>query len=700
VTDTDTRHTIQNAVRALAGTCDGAKTRDDHGFNGRDTRFGKSLAAIPHDNWSEKQLSCAHRMLRTYRVQLLRVHGIDYDQLPAPAEAWEASRQRRLARRLEQPAHPQKTIELARVPSRRGGTVERYALRFPYDPNLIASVKALPGSYAQRNGRGWVWYAYTDRADVGRSLVALGERYGFEGVDAVRRRLLALEASVEASSAMSADAVEVSGLNPEVTLRPYQHAALAYFANHDYRCLLADQMGTGKTGVALCALAQRNAYPALVVPPASAKGVWRQHVERWFPGRTVEVCKGRRYQPSGEADIYVANYELLSDRQIAGGKPWERELTGLSAKLAALGLRGLVVDESHYVKEPKSLRSKAVRTHAQQIPSDGCTLLLTGTPVKNRPIELAHQLDCLGLLQRFGGRMAFAKRYCQAHKKRAGRRLVWDMSGSSNLQELNERLRQLGYVRRTKDQVLAELPAKIHSSVPMELKNRAQYQRAERDLIRWLKETKGSEAAARARRAEALVRVGQLKQLCVKLKLDAVKRWVQDYLDADPDHKLLLFAHHVEAQELLAEALPGCAVLRAQGRGPAGEVDEEKARFQDELSCRVIVASLQAGGVAHTLTAATAVAFAELGWTPADQEQAEDRVHRLDEVMQAKIDDGVRGINIYHLVAEGTIDQEIEALLAQKRAVVDLATDGTDRERARQESVADALLVRLAQRTK
>ena len=149
---------------------------------------------------------------------------------------------------------------------------------------------------------------------------------------------------------------------------------------------------------------------------------------------------------------------------------------------------GVVFDEFHYAKNANAKRT----VYANAIAKNALICLgLTGTPVLNRPYELVSQLDILGRLEEFGGFWFFVKRYCNAHQEWVSRKYVWNFKGANHLNELNEKLRAICYVRREKITVLNELPSKQRSVVPLDIDNRKEYQQVEKDLIKWLIEQKG-----------------------------------------------------------------------------------------------------------------------------------------------------------------------------------------------------------------
>ena len=326
--------------------------------------------------------------------------------------------------------------------------------------------------------------------------------------------------------------------------------------------------------------------------------------------------------------------------------------------LSKVGFQSLVFDESHYAKNKDTKRTKALKSLASSIPASGMVLALTGTPVLNRPIELVSQLEIIGRIEEFGGSWNFRKRYCAAKHNGYG----WDFTGTSNADELNDLLRRVCYVRRNKADVLTELPAKGRYTVEAELSGQAmkQYRHAEADTLVWLGgEGRGSNSA------EHLSKITTLKRLAGEGKVEAACEWIDTFLDST-DRKLVVFAHHISVVDAIAERYGN---LRVAGKDSAEARQAAVDTFQNDPEHRVIVLNMKAGGVGLTLTAASDVLFVEQGWTPAEHDQAEDRCHRIGQ------EDNV---SAWYLLAEGTIDDDIFALIEKKRVIVDAVTDGED----------------------
>jgi SNF2 domain-containing protein/helicase-like protein len=478
------------------------------------------------------------------------------------------------------------------------------------------------------------------------------------------------EKDLEGLSSGSEGPTEIAGVNG--SLRPFQGAAVAY-ALRARRVLFADEPGLGKTIEALASLQASNSLPAVVVCPASLRRNWVRECERWLPDRTVAAAAGDKVPC---ADVVIASYNILHR---------------VADSLVRLPLRGLVLDEAHFCKNESAHRTKAALRIAESLNDEAMVLLLTGTPVVNRPDELATQLRILG-------------RPDLIHDIR---RLSRMDAGDPELPALNRRLRRTCFVRRRKEAVLTQLPAKQRVVIQVDVADRAEYERIERDVTGWLREqveadtafaaelsdldakereaavqARGREAAQRARRAETLVKLNKLALASARGKLDAMSEWIGSFLESGK--KLVVFARHREIGDRLHAAFPASAL--ATGSVHVDDRSAEVARFQNDPDCRLIICSIDAAGVGLTLTAASDVAFAEMAWTAAAHDQAEDRVHRIGQDS---------AVTAWYLIAANTIDERIAAVVDRKRELASGASDGVLPAEVRGvEEIVDALLIR------
>jgi SWI/SNF-related matrix-associated actin-dependent regulator of chromatin subfamily A-like protein 1 len=450
-----------------------------------------------------------------------------------------------------------------------------------------------------------------------------------------------------------ADDAELDGLVLGGELHPFQRAGVRY-ALARRRTFIADEQGLGKTVQALATLESDGAFPAVVVCPASMKLTWERESLHWLPDRNVAVLDGRTaegWTPElEEAEIVVLNYDIL-----------EAHLE----RLVAHRPRAVVFDESHYVKNPGAARTKAALALAERLPDDALRLALTGTPVLNRADELVAQLRVLGRLREFGSGARLTRRFRAAG---SDDRLHWN-------------LRAHCYVRRTKQQVLPQLPAKRHDTVPVLLSNEHEYRLAENDVIAWLQSlpldlrTIDAKVGA-ALRAEQLVRLNNLRQLAVQGKLPTALAWIDDFLASG--EPLVVFAEHVATQRAVLEGFP--AAVHILGSDSTRSRQDAVDAFQRDDGPQLIVCALKAASQGITLTRASNVAFLELDWTPARHDQAEDRLHRIGQAS---------AVTAWYLLAPDTIDETMAELLERKRSLIDAVTDGQVRD---EERLVDAVV--------
>ncbi|MDQ3587172.1 MAG: DEAD/DEAH box helicase [Actinomycetota bacterium] len=539
-----------------------------------------------------------------------------------------------------------------------------------WDPAPARDFRKLPEAHlTDRGGRFYNRSASTGVAvpadpALARDLAGFLELRPEVGIDESLRDVLdeLVSEHERASATVSLSYAEDAEL-PELPLggelHPFQRAGVQY-ALQRRRTFIADEQGLGKTIQALAAIEADGGFPVAVVCPASVKLNWERETQRWLPHRRVAVVDGRAdagWPPDAEgAELVILNYDIL-----------EAHLD----RLLARGLRALVLDESHYVKNARAQRTKATIELASKLPEGALRLALTGTPVLNRPEELVSQLRALGRLGEFGSGARLSRRFRDAG---SDDRLHWN-------------LRAQCYVRRTKRQVLPQLPSKRHDTVPVPLSNEHEYRLAEQDVIAWLQtlpldlKTLDAKVAA-ALRSEQLVRLNNLRQLAANGKLPTALSWISDFLASG--EPLVVFAEHVAMQRAVLDHFPGSAHIL--GADSTFKRQQAVDAFQAEDGPQLIVCSLKAASQGLTLTRASNVAFLELDWTPARHDQAEDRLHRIGQES---------AVTAWYLLAPNSIDETMGEVLERKRAVINAVTDGQVRV---DESIVDAVVRDLRER--
>lgn len=513
---------------------------------------------------------------------------------------------------------------------------ERLVLETFWDPEIQLAFEQLPG-VAHNEIKLDPWIA--DRLD---ELIAL---HGIEVNPAAAEVLAdlasqqrAAQKSVSDSRATAAEPIAEIADRLGGELAPFQWAAVRYALNAR-RSFLADEQGLGKTVEALATLEADEAFPAVVVCPASMKLTWEREAARWLPHRSLAVLHGRGAVPPGAAEITILNYEIVEAHREA---------------LARRRPRALIADESHYCKNPQAKRTRSVRRLAEAVSSDGLRLALSGTPVMNHADELIAQLRVIGRLGEFGSGASFSRQF----------------EGELSEERLHWHLRRHCFVRRLKSEVLPQLPEKRQVVVPVGLNNLEEYRLAEHDVIEWLRsqplDLKELDAKIAATlRAQRLAQLTTLQRLAARGKLSAALTWIHDFLESG--EPLVVFARHVEVQEAVLHRFPDA--LHLLGEDSLAARQQSISAFQQPDGPSLIVCATRVAAQGITLTRASNVCFLELEWTPAIHDQAEDRCHRI----------GQRdAVTAWYLLAAETIDETMARLIQRKREVIDAVTDGRE----------------------
>jgi SNF2 family DNA or RNA helicase len=361
----------------------------------------------------------------------------------------------------------------------------------------------------------------------------------------------------------------------------------------------------------------------------------------------------------------------------------------------------LIVDECHKIKNPNSLQAKCIfgqeaNKKKQLAAAPGIMdrsarkLFLTGTPLPNRPKEMQPIAAALAP-EHFGNFFKYAKRYCGATQQwvptagNSAGKMVWDFSGSSNLEELQELLRATIMVRRLKKDVLKELPPKRRQVIILPAGSAKKLIDAEESMygdrqeklerassaVNFAHASEDAESYEDAVRAFKEVQVAAFKEMSMIRKQIAVAKipMVIEHLEAAFEtglKKIIIFGHHHEVCDAIYDHFKDSAV-KLTGTVSSGKVRQEAVdRFQEDDSVKLFVGSIGAAGVGHTLTAASTVIFAELSWVPADVTQAEDRAHRIGQL---------DSVLVQHLVLEDSLDAYMAQVLVDKQNVADRALD-------------------------
>ncbi|PPH22575.1 DEAD/DEAH box helicase [Rathayibacter toxicus] len=456
------------------------------------------------------------------------------------------------------------------------------------------------------------------------------------------------------------------------------------------RFLLADEPGLGKTAQSLLAASVANAYPLLAVVPNVVKMNWAREVERWTPQRRVTVIHGDGASLDAFADVIIVNYDIL-DRHIG----W----------LGNLGVRGMVIDEAHFIKNPRSQRSQSVLTLASRVREstpghNPLMIALTGTPLIN-------DLDDFRAIWRFLGWIDETKPGAELISRLEHTGLTPADAGF--YAEAREAVIDLGIVRRKKIDVAADLPSKRIVDLPVELDDELgrSIQKAERELgARMLQRFRAVTASITheldEEERERFIRIVAQSELeesksaktgenvftMVRRIGQAKAALAADYASqlARSVGKVVFFAKHIDVMDQAEETFRKRELASVSIRGDQTAVFRQSQidAFATDPEISIAVCSLTAAGVGVNLQASSNVVLAELSWTSAEQTQAIDRVHRIGQE---------EPVTAWRIIAAHTIDAKIAELIDAKANLAARALDGADAETTSVDTVQlDALM--------
>lgn len=499
----------------------------------------------------------------------------------------------------------------------------------------------------------------------GHDVVALVDHCDAIALEQLRKHCATMAEKLRGSALA---AIDFDVPSPEgCEYRPFQGAGVKYIDDTNGRTLLADQMGLGKTIQALGWINLRDPKHIVVVCPASIVPVWKMEARKWLvQNYSIRVLHGR----GREVEMVLGrdgSFEIVSDRTFTiigydNVAAWRKDYPEHFENADLV-----ILDECHRIKNAKAKRTAAVLDFARKAKH---VIATTGTPIVNRPIELWNILHLIDS-ETWSNFVKFAIRYADGHQKWVpikgkGLKQVWDFSGSSNLDELQEKLRSTCMIRRLKSQVLAELPPKQYTVV--EVKGSKAAQKIENELLAGVDRT-DPEAMAAALRAiggdpAKFEKASRMREQSGIAKLPAIR----DYLDLilETEECVIVFAHHTAVLDGIRKHCTeaGYGVAGIDGNTPPAKRESEVARFQAG-EVRVFLGGVTAAGEGITLHRASTVLQTEMDWRPGIMEQADDRAHRI----------GQEDVVDCHYLVSGGIEGYMAGVVADKAAIITRALD-------------------------
>lgn len=444
--------------------------------------------------------------------------------------------------------------------------------------------------------------------------------------------------------------------------RSYQMDYLYYAVNHGNH-INGSGVGCGKTKMAIFYAEMLDLFPCMVVCPASVKSGWLREWKETNPDRRVSIISTSSPPEDFEADVIVINYDILGKRVTKenGKTSLEIRLDGMKKKSFSL----VIADEIHFLKNRKSIRSKSFKKLAHKVPS---VIGLTGTLIMNRPAEL---LNILMLIERIKEiapddqyHHYFFERYCNMKETNFG----MDISGASNIKELNRLLKECCYFQVSKRDALKELPPISENVVECEITNKRAYKKAKGDLLQFIEDKfKDEEKVEKAARAEFLVKLSTLKQLSLEGKEKFIKKWVEEWMEANEEEKLLVFASQSTILTKIAEEFKEGLLIT--GGTTTKKRDEILQKFFSQKESRVLFANIGClgTGVDGLQKVCSNMAILELPPRPSDLVQVIGRLERSGQE---------NPVTTQYLLSPETIDRDLWEMLKGKKDVTDMLNKG------------------------
>lgn len=644
--DKEVLKVIQTGIQTLAGNCDGAVTLDGKGFNKYDAYVGHPLAQLSEDQWQPKDYILAYRILTRYKDQLMEA-GIT---LPSLEEV------KALLPKKQSQQRPLVTVEDEELV---------FYSRFQ-DRDLVKKLfpKRLRWDSIKR-----VWRLPSVTVDNVTSFRTLLEE--FPATQEAKEVIATVEAQVQHFQNQLAEGLEIKVHGPQTTVslpirvQPYEHQVRAFeFCRRlDHSALLMEQ-GTGKTLVAIALLGHwwktEGLQRALIVAPKSVMPEWGRQFEELadFPHQLVLLIGSLEERkdllknwPEGSGlQVAVVNYEATW-RMIEELKDWDPQI--------------VITDESQKIKNIKAQQTKAVTALGRTAKH---RLILTGTPVTQSPLDFFAQY-------RFLDPRIFGTNFTKFRSRYAlmGGYGGYQVIGYQNLEELAAKAHSIAF-RVTKEECL-DLPETVNQFVYADLEAEAKklYQTLRKEAIIKFSETEQVTAPIVL---TELLRLQQItggfistgennyKQVS-QAKLQVTKELLEEMKEANK--KVVIFARFVPEVEALAKIAQDLGMSAFALTGKTSIEDRQQALKELQLGdLQVFIAQIATGGVGITLTAADTAIFYSTDFSLANYEQAKARLHRI----------GQKNSVVYiHLMAKGTIDEEVMRRLSAKQDIANLVVD-------------------------
>lgn len=403
-----------------------------------------------------------------------------------------------------------------------------------------------------------------------------------------------------------------------------------------------DEMGLGKTIQALAYIFfHPEATPVLYIVKSGIKFQWFKEIIRWLgPDFMAQVISTSKDYVFPNLKSYIISYDLL--------RRFPRE------KIESLGIKLVILDECQQIKNPDSTRTQEVRRILRN--ENIKVIPLSGTPWKNRGSEffpVLNMLDPVKFYSHQGFINRWVDKYWEGNRMREG--------GIRHPERFKEHVKDI-IIRRERQEVMKELPIinRTKLNFQLEVMEKSVYEEEVSEFVKWYNEfiMTGEDIDS----MELLAKMAKMRHITGLAKIPATINYVEEFIE-DTDRKLVIFVHHKDVGQLIFNELNERFGKEIPVKKLTAELtSEERFAIQEEFNKvprMILVASTLASGEGLNLQTGSDCVMHERQWNPQNEEQAEGRFVRIGQKSDT--------VNAVYVEAEGTIDEDMDAIIERKR---------------------------------
>ena len=409
---------------------------------------------------------------------------------------------------------------------------------------------------------------------------------------------------------------------------------------------------THNTTSTIIAALETGVKKVLVICPATLKINWKREIEN-YTDRSVFISEGKQF--STDSDFVIINYDILKNFH----DPKNRE----ESLILKSNFDLVIIDEAHAAKNGQAQRTKLINDLVKDI---GRLWLLTGTPMTSRPIDYYNLLNLVDSPVAKNW-LAYVVRYCSGYQFKVGNRKVWNVMGSSNLEELRDRTSPT-ILRRLKENVL-DLPEKIITPVYLNLKSK-EYENVMGEYYDWYDKNPEESKSLTVQ----FTKLTKVRQIIANEKVKETIEIAENIIEQGK--KVIIFCNFTESLNTIKEHF-GKTAVKLDGSMSQKERQFSVDEFQNNEKIKVFVGNIRAAGTGITLTAAEVAIMNDLSFLPSDHAQAEDRSYRYGQK---------NNVLVYYPIYQNSIEAIIYDIInAKKKVIATVMGDNQDTTEAAEE---------------